>query len=278
MQLREHFEDGHYYSCNIPNAECDVMSSVKWGSVSTPFTPAYWKFLCIVNGSINDRSRYKLGRTLKQEVVACLLGGHGVSGELGIAAYHHLLKNGVIEGDSSVNNIEELLKQPLIVGSKKIKYRYPSQKAKYISSAIELLNTNQPPNNDARALRNWLISLPGIGYKTASWVVRNWLDDDEVAILDIHIHRAGVIAGIFSASENVSKDYLSMEERYIAFSKGIGVPASILDNQIWNEMRKTPGIVRHMLIELGVNKDDRCGLPPSNNRSTTRNYSLFAAT
>ncbi|MDZ3993341.1 hypothetical protein PspTeo4_24872 [Pseudomonas sp. Teo4] len=47
------------------------------------------------------------------------------------------------------------------------------------------------PLHSGRALRDWLLELPGIGYKTASWVARNWLDADDVAILDIHILRAG---------------------------------------------------------------------------------------
>lgn len=275
MQLKQHYEDGNYYDCNIPDAEQEIIPSIKWGHVSTPFTPAYWKFICIVNGAINDNGRYKLGSSLKEEIIACLLGGHGVSGELGIAAYKHLLSNGVIEHSNNAKDIEELLIQPLTIGTRKVKYRYPRQKAKYISSALTYLDSNTPPNKGGRELRNWLIAIPGIGYKTASWISRNWLDAQEVAILDIHIHRAGVIAGFLSPNDNVTKDYLKMEDSYIEFSKGIGIPANVLDNQIWNEMRKTPGIVRHMLMERGVETDNRCGLPSANNRSANRNYSLF---
>ena len=44
------------------------------------------------------------------------------------------------------------------------------------------------------SLREFLLQLHGIGYKTASWIVRNFTGSDDVAIVDIHLRRAGVIA------------------------------------------------------------------------------------
>ncbi|MCB1864336.1 MAG: hypothetical protein KDG50_02830 [Chromatiales bacterium] len=178
----------------------------------------------------------------------------------------------------SAEQIERLLSEPLVVGGRSIRYRYPRQKAKYISAALEYLNTNTPPENCGKALRDWLTAVPGIGYKTASWIARNWLDARDVAILDIHIHRAGVLAGIFKPNDDVNKDYLRMEDIFVKLADGIGIPANILDNQIWNELRLTPSLVRHMLTDCGVTSIDRCGLPPPNNRSTGRNYDLFAPT
>ncbi|WP_198137890.1 hypothetical protein [Verminephrobacter eiseniae] len=37
---------------------------------------------------------YKLGRTLAQEVAACLLGGHGIPAPVGLAAYKRLHERG----------------------------------------------------------------------------------------------------------------------------------------------------------------------------------------
>jgi endonuclease III len=48
------------------------------------------------------------------------------------------------------------------------------------------------------------MSLPGIGPKTASWIARNWLDADDVAILDIHIMRVGQVIGLFPLSKRWS--------------------------------------------------------------------------
>lgn len=278
MQVRTHFEDGKCFECNIPDADNEVMPGVPWGCASTPYTPAFWRLACIANGATLDQSRYHLGSSLKEEVIACLLGGHGVTGELGIAAYNHLRLNHVIDHPHSTEQIEKLLGEPLIVGGRSVKYRYPRQKAKYISAAIQYLNTNNPPEDCGKSLRDWLTAVPGIGYKTASWIARNWLDARDIAILDIHIHRAGVLAGIFTPNDDVRKDYLRMEEHFIRLADSIGIPSNILDNQIWNELRSTPRLVRQMLTDRGVTPIDRCGLPTTNNRSTGRNYDLFVTT
>ena len=278
MQIRTHFEDGEYYECNIPNADIEVVPGVPWGCAGTPYTPAFWRLSCLANGAMTDQNRYRLGASLKEEVVACLLGGHGVTGELGLAAFNHLRLNHVVEHPPSAEHIERLLSEPLDVGGRPIRYRYPRQKAKYISAAIAYLNTNTAPEDCGKALRDWLTAIPGIGYKTASWVARNWLDAEDIAILDIHIHRAGVLAGIFAPNADVRKDYLRMEEQFVRLADGIGIPANILDNQIWNEMRLSPRLVHQMLTDCGVTSIDRCGLPPANNRSAGRNNDLFATT
>jgi thermostable 8-oxoguanine DNA glycosylase len=278
VQIKTHCEDGKYFECNIPNEDVELMPGVPWGRASTPFTPAFWRLACIASGAILDQSRYHLGTSLKEEVVACLLGGHGVTGELGLAAYNHLRLNHVVDRPHSVEHIERLLTEPLDVGGRSIRYRYPRQKAKYISAAIAYLNANNPPEDCGKSLRDWLTAIPGIGHKTASWIARNWLDAQDIAILDIHIHRAGVLAGIFSPHDNVTRDYLRMEEGFVRLAEGIGIPANILDNQIWNELRLTPSTVRQMLIDCGVTSNDCCGLPPANNRSTGRNYDLFVTT
>jgi len=268
MQIKTHCEDGKHFECNIPNEDIELMPGVPWGCAGTPFTPAFWRLSCIANGATLDQSRYHLGTSLKEEVIACLLGGHGITGELGLAAYNHLRSNHVLDYPHTEESIEQLLSDPLNVHGKSVKYRYPRQKAKYISAAIAYLNANNPPEDCGKTLRDWLTAIPGIGYKTASWVARNWLDAQDVAILDIHIHRAGILAGIFTPNDNVTKDYLRMEEYFVRLAEGIGIPANILDNQIWNELRLTPSTVRKMLMDRGVTSTDRCGLPPTNNRNT----------
>ena len=278
MQIKTHIEDGNIYECFIPNENIEVIPGVPWGCVSRPFTPAYWRLACIASGAINDIQRYHLGRSLEEEVVACLLGGHSVTGEMGLAAFNHLRHNRAIEQARSINIFESLLKEPLNVGGKLIRYRFPKQKAKYITAALAYLDAKSPPLDSGKSLRNWLTAIPGIGNKTASWIARNWLDAQDVAIIDIHIHRAGVIIGIFNPNDDVSKDYLRMEECFLRLAEGISIPSNILDHQIWNDLRVTPSTVRKMLTERGVKSTDLCGLPPANNRSTSRNYKLFTST
>ena len=277
MQLNNYIEDDKYFECLIPDESLEVLPGICWGKVNQPFTPAFWRFHCITNGAVGDLSRYHLGKTLEEEVVACLLGGHGITGEMGIAAYHHLIQNNVIEVNHALEQIEDLLSAPIKVGTKHVHYRYPHQKAKYISAALKFLRENQLPQGGNKDLRNWLTDIPGIGLKTASWITRNWRDAEDVAILDIHIHRAGVIAGIFEADDDVSKDYLKMEDQFVALAVGIGVPANVLDNQIWNEFRRAPLTAYRMLTERGVTTSAKCGLPATNHRSASRNYDLFSS-
>lgn len=101
-----------------------------------------------------------------------------------------------------------------------------------------------------KELRDWLLDVPGIGYKTASWVARNWLDADDVAILDIHILRAGLLANFFESHLTVERNYLELEEQFIRFSKGLGVRASELDALMWLEMMSSPATV-HSIMGMG---------------------------
>lgn len=112
------------------------------------------------------------------------------------------------------------------VGGRFVRYRFAKQKARYLAAALQKLSTEHPPLSSGRALRDWLLDVPGIGYKTASWVARNWLDADDVAILDIHILRAGLLGKFFESNLTVERHYLQLEEQFIRFSKGLGVRAS----------------------------------------------------
>jgi hypothetical protein len=88
-----------------------------------------------------------------------------------------------------------------------------------------------PPDDDA------LVCLPGVGPKTASWVVRNWRRSDKVAILDVHIARAGRIAGFRPADWDPARHYPAMESAFLRFSEAIGVRPSVLDGIMWDYMR-----------------------------------------
>ena len=106
--------------------------------------------------------------------------------------------------------------------------------------------------SSGRALRDWLLELPGIGYKTASWIARNWLDADDVAILDIHILRAGALAGFFSSGLTVERHYLQLEAEFLALSKAIDVRPSRLDALMWYQMMSAPSVVHGLLSEAGL--------------------------
>jgi thermostable 8-oxoguanine DNA glycosylase len=275
MQLESHFQDGILFDCFIPDADIQIMPGVEWGDVSRLFTPAFWRFAFITGDTAHDSRHYRLGSNLREEVVACLLGGHGIIGEVGVAAFRHLKANGVFDRELSAREIEGLLLQPIPLVDRSVRYRFPRQRAMRVYDAMQFIDREGPPNCGNRAFRDWLTGIDGVGKKTASWITRNCRDAADVAIIDIHVHRAGVIAGFLGPNENVSRDYDDMESRFLMFADAIDVPANILDCRIWGQLRSVPAVVRELLQGKGVTAADRCGLPRSNNRSSPWNYSLF---
>lgn len=231
----------------LPAPEAEVMPGVRWGSVDAFPTPAYFAFQVVTRRLLGRPPRYSLGRTLTEEVGACLLGGHGISGDVGIAAYEHLRGNGAFADHSapSEEQLERWLREPLQVGNRRVHYRFAAQKARYLSKTLPILR-NAPSFSVGRELRNWLLHLPGVGPKTASWVVRNWMQADDVAILDIHIMRVGQLSGAFPGHLTVERHYLELEQRFLQFSAALDVRPSDLDAVIWQEMATSPASVRRI--------------------------------
>jgi N-glycosylase/DNA lyase len=229
----------------LPGPEAAVMPGVRWGAVDAFPTPAYFAFQVVARRLVGRPAQYSLGRTLAEEVGACLLGGHGISGEVGIAAYQHLRTKGAFERGASPSEaqFESWLREPLEVGQRRVHYRFAAQKARYLSQALPRLH-DAPAGTAGRELRDWLVGLPGVGLKTASWVVRNWLHADDVAILDIHIMRVGQLAGVFPRAGSVERHYLKLEQLFLRFSAALDVRPSELDAVIWSEMAASPASVR----------------------------------
>lgn len=242
-------------SVDLPSADAEVMPGVHWGNVDAFPTPAYWAFQ-VMTRRIEARSiKYRLGETLREEVGACLLGGHGIPARVGLLAFEHLRAKGAF-GDVSPDErtLHSWLSEPMHVDGRQIRYRFASQKARYLAAALKRLSAETLPQHSGRALRDWLTSSPGIGYKTASWVARNWLNADDVAILDIHILRAGVFAKFFDPDLTVERNYLALEQQFLDFSFALGVRPSELDAVIWHEMMGSPRTVARTLEALPESK------------------------
>jgi len=238
-------------SLELPDPEARVLDDVRWGEVYAFPTPAYWAYQVVARRLEATSIRYKLGSTLRQEVGACLLGGHGIPAQVGLVAFESLRSRGAFDDQTpSEADFVEWLSEPLNVDGRAVRYRFAKQKARYLAGALSRLETCPAPTQSGRALRDWLLASPGIGYKTASWIARNWLEADDVAILDIHILRAGVFAGFFDPSMTVERDYLALEQRFLAFSQGLGVKASELDAVIWYTMMSSPRTVQSIVDGL----------------------------
>lgn len=268
MQLGAIFMDQVVFNVELPQAEAEVIPGVPWGAMEAFPTPAYWAYQVYARRLTGNRVNYKLGATLKEEVGACLLGGHGIPANVGIAAFHHVRERGAFgEQPPSEETLHEWLREPLMIEGRQVRYRFAKQKARYLSAALQKLSAERPPLATGKELRDWLLDIPGIGYKTASWVARNWLDADDVAILDIHILRAGLLGKFFESSLTVERNYLELEEQFIRFSKGLGVRASELDALMWLEMMSSPATV-HSIMGMGPHNPDSTARSRTKKRKT----------
>lgn len=225
----------------IADPSAEVLPGIKWGRHDRFCTPAYWRLMAAYHEESVDGSRFRLGQSLTEEIAACLLGGFGMSADIGLAAFQRTRERGLLARASTEHEILSALLEPLEVGMRRLRYRYPGQKAKYLSRALQKIHSEEcPESSNAKGLREWLLGFEGIGLKTASWIVRNFLSSDEVAILDLHVIRACRIMGVFAASHDVARHYLEMEEKFLAFSKAIGASSALLDAMMWEQMRTVP--------------------------------------
>lgn len=231
----------------LPASSAEALPGIAWGSIDAFPTPAYWAYQVIARRVGGTPMRHRLGKTLAEEVAACLLGGHGIPASVGVAAFRRLQSLGMFAAVPFEDELLLQLTSPLVVNGRPVRYRFARQKAKYLSVAMKRLIEESPPVDSGRALRDWLVGLPGIGLKTASWVARNWLDADDVAILDIHLLRAGALGGFFDTTMTVERNYLDLEAQFIRFSRAIGVRPSELDAVIWLEMMSSPATVTQLM-------------------------------
>jgi thermostable 8-oxoguanine DNA glycosylase len=226
---------------------------VLWGESWHLGSAAFWVARC--QNAVPAEYVYAFGNTLAEEVAACILGGHGIPAEVGLAAYVRLRAQGFFDADArpSGHDLEAALRVPLNVAGRTVHYRFAAQRGQRLGAALRMLHEDDERPTDAVALRDWLLRLPGVGLKTASWVVRNHLGSDRVAIIDVHLLRAGVIAGIYDPAWTPAKDYPLLEDLFLSWADHGRVSAAALDAIIWAEMAS---LGRSVYSALGV-PDDR---------------------
>ncbi|WP_180282296.1 hypothetical protein [Azospirillum oleiclasticum] len=260
MQVVSALVDGQYREWTLPNEDEEVVPGVRWGRADEVPSPAYWAALALMRPGW-DGAFVSHSGTLAEEVAFCILGGFGVTAELGQAAFERLRDLGLLTPSPNADHtpIEAALMAPLSVAGRQVRYRFPRQRAARLAIAMRELHQAPPSEDDPLAFRNALLRIPGIGPKTASWVARNWLGTDDVAILDIHILRACRVIGVIEDTWTLPRDYAALERRFLAFATGIGVPASVLDAIMWTQMRilgvpETPH-TRPKMADTSVSKD-----------------------
>jgi N-glycosylase/DNA lyase len=230
--------DGEIRSWTLPPRDHEVMPGVRWGSPGEILSPAYWAALARASPEATHGFVCQDG-DLASEVGFCLLGGFGITAELGAAAHDRLRAAGVFKPDWRPDRdaVAVMLKEPLTVKGRPIHYRFPDQRATRISQAMAALQVRPPRTHCAFLFRDDLMALPGVGPKTASWIVRNLTGSDALAILDVHVVRAGQAMGLFRADVRLPHDYAELEGLFLEFANKLGVGAGALDALIWTQMR-----------------------------------------
>lgn len=206
-----------------------------WGHPHELGTTAYWVEQTRRRPPVES---FRIGETFEQEVVACILGGYGIPAAVGLAAFDAIRDAGLFERGADLDQIQQVLGGPIFVPSRQrsVNYRFARQRSERVVAALDRMRNETPPE-DEREMRNWLMTLPGVGPKTASWVVRNWTGSESVAIIDIHLHRAGVAAGFFSPEWMLPRDYKVFDEAFCALSEFVDVSLAALDACIWDQMQ-----------------------------------------
>jgi hypothetical protein len=73
----------------LPDPNEEILPGVHWGRFDQLFTPAFW--LCRAwYEQVYPHDSFRIGDNLTEEIVACLLGGHGLPAEVGLAAFRRL--------------------------------------------------------------------------------------------------------------------------------------------------------------------------------------------
>lgn len=219
----------------------ELLPGVRWGKPEWVPSAAFWSSMLRL-ATDADGFVTREG-DLAEEVGFCLIGGYGITAEINGAVHDMLLEHGIFDAGRrpSAGELEELLRRPVQVAGRTVRYRFPRQRAGRLSLALAYLEDTPPPDGDDLALRRYLMAIPGIGPKTASWIVRNWLGSDNVAILDVHVLRAGLRMGLFSQPVRLPRDYEALERRFLEFCAALGERPSLVDAVMWRCMRNMGG-------------------------------------
>lgn len=189
-------------------------------------------------------------RELCAELLFCLLGGHGISYEHNLSAADLLWSLGVLDPDRpalSVERIEAELREPQFapdrVDGTLRRYRFPARKARLLDDAQLWLQDSPPLAAALRAIpeerwrREFLSQCPGIGKKSASWLLRNTGYARELAVLDIHVLRAMQDCGRLGAA-NLPRDYEQAEDAYLSWCTEREYDPARFDLLVWDFSRR----------------------------------------
>lgn len=222
----------------LPPETAIVIDDLQWGNVAQVGTPAFWAYVTARDLHVGLHSPGPVGDSLREEVAACLLCGHGVKSEVGLAYFDALRDRGMIRHPREPEVYEAVLRTPIAVEERMVRYRFPRVKARQLSEAMSVMSERDLDALPDLALRMALMDISGIGPKTSAFIVRNYRSSDEVAILDVHVVRCGKYTGFFRSEDDPARSYCEMEQTFVRFARAIGTRPSHLDNVMWTYGRE----------------------------------------
>jgi len=191
-------------------------------------------------------------RNVERELLFCLLGGHAVPFELAHSATQVLAPLDVFAPEWDLTELETTVRaqlqqpqfEPRRLDGSLRRYRYPQRKAQLIGCAAGWLRQNSPlvdvlaAINDEGGRRKRLCECPGVGLKTASWLLRNIGLAEQLAVIDVHVLRALVDAGRVSGAR-LPRDYVVVERQFLDWCDELGASPAAFDLLLWEWQRAT---------------------------------------
>lgn len=182
-----------------------------------------------------------------------LLGGFGISYELNLSGLQILKNKGLLKREyyKNENNLQTTEKkireqfskkqfEPATNNGELRKYRYIETKPKIITKAANWLWKScdwkiyeQLNKLETEESRIWLCNCPGIGMKSASWLLRNTGLNDDCAVFDVHILRFLNYLGFQVPKQLTEKMYLSLEDALRNVCNNVGVSLGKMDYLLW---------------------------------------------
>lgn len=187
---------------------------------------------------------------LRRELVFCLLGGHGVKFELARSATEVVTALDPFAPQWTTARLRAALRRelerpqfhPRRLDGLLRRYRFPARKAWLLADAANWVFTAGSIQAGLEARTNegerrvWLCTCPGVGLKTASWLLRNCGWARELAILDVHLLSAMREVGLLGENR-LPRDYEAIERTYLHWAAELGACPAALDLFLWDVQR-----------------------------------------
>jgi len=188
--------------------------------------------------------------SIERELVFCLLGGYGISFALARSALAVIIKLDVFNPNWEPRDLEEELFlqlsgrqfEPRRRNGTLRTYRFPRRKARLLASAAGWINQHPPLQTELMGMsseesrRQYLCTCPGVGLKTASWLLRNSGLARAIAVLDVHVVRALRAAGRIVGGK-LPRDYFLMERAFLAWCRELDASPAAFDLLLWDCLR-----------------------------------------